>query len=218
VVTRPELKLSAASTVPTSGVPVVVDWGLSSADGGLRNFELQYRIGDGDWRAVRLASATTSATRHVAPSGAEVRYRVRAIDRNGEASEWRSSTWMIPTAVSDTSPSVKWTGRWASLSYSQYLGRRAHWTKARSAYATFTFRGTSVAWVGPIGPTRGQARIILDGRLVATVDTRALTFRARDVIWAANLDDRAHTLRIQVLGTSGRPTVAVDGLYVLAER
>lgn len=218
VVTRPELKLSASSSVPTSGVPVVVDWGLSSADGGLRNFELQYRIGDGDWRPVHLASVTTSATRHVAPSGAEVRYRVRAIDRNGEPSEWRSSTWMTPTSVSDTSKAVHWTGKWASVRYSQYLGRRAHWTKARSAYATFSFRGTSVAWVGPIGPTRGKARIILDGRLVATVDTHASTFRARDVIWATNLRDGAHTLRIQVLGTSGRPTVAVDGLYVLAER
>lgn len=218
VVTRPVLKLSAASAVPTSGVPVVVDWDLSSADAGLRAFELQYRIGEGDWRPVRLTSATTSATRHVAPSGAEVRYRVRAIDRDGEAGEWRSSTWMIPTAVSDTSRSVHWTGKWASVSYSQYLGRRAHWTKARSAYATYSFRGTSVAWVGPVGPTRGKARIILDGRLVATVDTRAATFRARDVIWAANVADGAHTLRVQVLGTSGRPTVAVDGLYVLAER
>jgi hypothetical protein len=217
-VTRPALKLSAASTVPTSGVPVVVDWGLSSADAGLRSFELQYRVGDGDWRPVRLTSATTSATRHVAPSGAEVRYRVRAIDRNGEASEWRSSSWVIPSAVADTSRGIRWTGKWGSTTYAQYLGRRAHWTKTRSAYATFSFRGTSVAWVGPIGPTRGKARIILDGRLVATVDTHASTFRARDVIWAANLADGAHTLRIQVLGTSGRPTVAVDGLYVLAER
>lgn len=218
VVTRPELKLSAASTVPTSGVPVVVDWGLTSADAGLRNFELQYRVGDGDWRAVQLASATTSATRHVAPAGAEVRYRVRAIDRDGQASDWRSSSWMIPSAVSDTSPTVRWTGRWGSTSYNQYLGRRAHWTKARSAYATFSFRGSSVAWVGPIGPTRGKARIILDGKLVATVDTHAPTFRARDVIWAANIADGAHTLRVQVLGTIGRPTVAVDGLYVVAER
>jgi len=212
------IKLSAASTVSTSGVPVVVDWGLTSADAGLQAFQLQYRIGDGDWTPVRLASATTSATRHVAPSGAEIRYRVRAIDRNGEASDWRSSAWMIPSAVSDGSRAVHWTGTWGSVSHTQYLGRRAHWTKTRSAYATFAFRGTSVAWVGPIGPTRGKARIILDGRLVATVDTHALTFRARDVIWAANVPDGAHTLRIQVLGTTGRPTVAVDGLYVLSER
>jgi hypothetical protein len=210
------IKLSAASTVPSSGVPVVVDWGLTSAPAGLRTFQLEYRVGTRDWAGVRLASPTTSATRHVVPSGAEVRYRVRAIDRNGEAGDWRSSIWTVPSAVSDASRAVRWKGPWASVGYSQYLGRRAHWTKARSAYAAFAFRGTSVAWAGPIGPTRGKARIILDGRLVATVDMYARTFRARDVVWAANVRDGAHTLRIQVLGTSGRPTVAVDGLYVLA--
>jgi hypothetical protein len=215
-VTRPVIKLSAASTVPSSGVPVVVDWGLTSAPAGLRTFQLEYRVGTRDWAGVRLASPTTSATRHVVPSGAEVRYRVRAIDRNGEAGDWRSSIWTVPSAVSDASRAVRWKGPWASVGYSQYLGRRAHWTKARSAYAAFAFRGTSVAWAGPIGPTRGKARIILDGRLVATVDMYARTFRARDVVWAANVRDGAHTLRIQVLGTSGRPTVAVDGLYVLA--
>ena len=74
-----------------------------------------------------------------------------------------------------------------------------------------------MAWAGPVGPTLGKARIILDGRLVATVDTYRSVFRARDIIWAATMADGRHTLRIQVLGTAGRPTVAVDGLYVLRE-
>ena len=194
----------------------MVDWGLSSAEAGLQTFQLQYRVGDGDWTGVRLASATTSATRHVVRSGAEVRYRVRGIDRNGDAGEWRTSTWTVASAVSDGSRVVRWNGTWGTVSLSQYLGRRAHWTKARSATATYSFRGTSVAWAGPTGPTRGKARVILDGRLVATVDMYSRTFRARDVVWAANVADGAHTLRIQVLGTRGRPTVAVDGLYVLA--
>jgi hypothetical protein len=214
-VSRPVVLLSASSNVPTSGVPVVVDWGLQSAEAGLRTYQVQYRIDDGDWTPLRLASATSSVARQVVPSGHEVRYRVRGIDRNGEAGDWRSSSQMVASALSDSARAIRWSGRWSSVRYSAYLGQRAHWTKARSAYASFAFQGASVAWAGPVGPTRGKARIILDGRLVATVDTYRSVFKARDVIWARTVADGRHTLRIQVLGTSGRPTVAVDGLYVL---
>ena len=217
VVSRPVVLLSASSVVPSSGVPVVVDWGSGVRRSGLRAYQLQYRIDDGDWRPMRLASPTSSVARHVVPSGHELRYRVRGIDRNGEAGEWRSSSRMVPSALSDSASAIRWNGTWAYVNYASYLGRRAHWTKARSAYATFTFQGASVAWAGPVGPTRGKARIILDGRLVATVDTYRSVFRARDIIWAATMADGRHTLRIQVLGTAGRPTVAVDGLYVLRE-
>ena len=218
VVSQPVVLLSASSDVPTVGVPVVVDWGLRSADAGLKSYQLEYRIGSGDWVRLALASPTSSVARHVLPSAREVRYRVRGVDRNGEAGEWRSSAWMIPTALSDSSSAIRYSGTWAFVKYASYLNQRAHWTKARSASATYTFDGASVAWAGPVGPTRGKARIIVDGRLVATVDTYRATFKAREVLWAATLKDGRHTLRIQVLGTAGRPTVAVDGLYVLRQR
>ena len=214
-VSRPVVVLSASSDVPTAGVPVVVDWGLQSADAGLQSYQLEYRVGSGDWVRLPLASPTSSVARHVLPSAHDVRYRVRAVDRNGTAGDWRSSDWTIPTALSDSSTAIRYSGTWSFVNYSGYLNRRAHWTKARSASATYTFDGASVAWAGPVGPTRGKARVILDGRLVATVDTYRATFKARDVLWAAALKDGRHTLRIQVLGTAGRPTVAVDGLYVL---
>jgi hypothetical protein len=144
-----------------------------------------------------------------------VRYRVRAVDLNGEAGDWRSSDWTIPSALSDSSSAIRYSGTWSFVNYSSYLNRRAHWTKTRSASATYTFDGASVAWAGPVGPTRGKARVIVDGRLVATVDTYRAVFDAREIIWAGALEDGRHTVTIQVLGTAGRPTVAVDGLYVL---
>jgi hypothetical protein len=198
-----------------AGVPVVVDWGLQSADAGLESYQLEYRIGTGNWVPIPLAFPTASVARHVLPSAHDVRYRVRAVDRDGTAGEWRSSDWTIPTALSDSSTAIAYSGTWSFVNSSGYLNGRAHWTKTRSATATYTFDGASVAWVGPVGPTRGKARVIVDGRLVATVDTYRATFKAREVIWAAALKDGRHWLRIQVLGTAGRPTVAVDGIYVL---
>ena len=144
-----------------------------------------------------------------------MRYRVRAVDRNGQAGDWRSSDWTIRDGVVglvDRDPLQRDVVVRELFDVSQPPGAL---DETRSASATYTFDGASVAWAGPVGPTRGQARVIVDGRLVATVDTYRATFKARDVIWAAALTDGQHTLRIQVLGTAGRPTVAVDGMYVL---
>ena len=108
MVSRPVVLLSASSVVPSSGVPVVVDWGLGSAEADSA-YQLQYRIDDGDWRPMRLASPTSSVARHVVPSGHELRYRVRGIDRNGEAGEWRSSSRMVPSASFDSASAIRGT-------------------------------------------------------------------------------------------------------------
>jgi len=214
-VSRPRVKLSATSAVPTVGVPVIVDWALTDTQAGLRNYQLQVRIGAGDWTTVGLASVTSSAARRTVPAGTAVRFRVRAIDRAGTVGDWVASDTFRASAVSDSSTAIRWSGSWAFASHKAYLGRRAHWSKARGAIATIGFSGSAVAWAGPVGPTRGKARVFIDGKLVATVDLRRSTFRARDIVFARNLPDGDHTLRVQVLGTSGRPTVAIDAFYVV---
>jgi hypothetical protein len=214
-VSRPVVKLSAASVVPSSGVPVLVDWGLVSTENGLRSFQLQRRLGDGSWQSVSLPSATSSYARRTVPTGATVRYRVRAIDRAGTVGDWVTSAAFRTTALSDSSSAIHWSGSWSFARHASYLGGRVHSTTSRGSTATITFTGSAIAWAGPVGPTRGKARVYLDGNLVATVDTYRSSFAARDIVFARNLSSGTHTLRIQTLGTSGRPTVGVDELYVI---
>jgi hypothetical protein len=218
VATRPTIRLSSASSVPSTGVPVLVDWGLASTDAGLARYELQRRVGDGAWISLGLASATTSASSRTVPSGAAVRFRVRAVDTNGTVGSWATSSTFQATAVSDSSAAIHWSTGWSYASYASYLGRRVHSTSSSGATATITFRGSAFAWAGPVGPTRGKARIYIDGHYLATVDMYRSRFAARDLVIARNLGDGTHTLKIQALGTSGRPTVAIDELYLLDPR
>jgi hypothetical protein len=217
-VEKPVVLLSAASNVPSSGVPVLADWALDSSEAGLRRYQVQMRVAGGDWVSLGLASPTASSVRRTVPHGHEVRFRVRAIDRTGNVGDWRSSDWFVATAVSDASKAIRWNGTWSFASHASYLGRRVHWTKTSAASATLTFQGHAVAWAAPVGPTRGKARVYIDGRYVATVDLYSRTFKPRDIVFARNLGEGRHTLRIRAAGTSGRPTVALDGLYVLRER
>lgn len=72
--------------------------------------------------------------------------------------------------------------------------------------------GVPVAWVAPVGPTRHQAKVYLDGAYVTTLNLYRSSFLPRRIVFARNLADGAHSLVIKAQGTSGHPTVALDGL------
>jgi hypothetical protein len=73
-----------------------------------------------------------------------------------------------------------------------------------------------VSWVGPMGPTRGRARIYVDGTLVGIVDLRASGFSARRTLFSKSWSTSgAHTLTIRVAAASARPVVAIDELRVV---
>ncbi len=116
------------------------------------------------------------------------------------------------TRVGETSTAIDYRSTWASARYAAYSGRQVKYSTRTGASATITFNGNGIAWVGPVGPTRGTARVYIDGKAVANVDLRKSTFVARKVLFARALTDGPHTLRI-VVTSSGRP-VAIDNFIV----
>jgi hypothetical protein len=132
---------------------------------------------------------------------------------SGQVHRVRHSDYVLTAA--EKSASIAYAGSWRSATHAGYAGDAVRYATAAGATATFTFTGTKVVWYGPVGPTRGQARILIDGTAVKTVDLRAGSFTAHRAIfsksWAAS---GKHTLVIEVAGTAGRPYVAIDELAV----
>jgi hypothetical protein len=122
---------------------------------------------------------------------------------------WRSTSYV--TVAQESSPRIGYRGAWVTASSKSYLGGQAKSTNAAGAKATFRFKGDGIAWVGPIGPTRGKAKVYIDGTLVATVDTYAASFSPARVLfkrtWATV---RVRQVTIVASGTAGHPTVALD--------
>jgi hypothetical protein len=114
--------------------------------------------------------------------------------------------------IGETSAAIAYASTWASASYAAYSGGRVKYSTRMGASATLTFTGNGVAWIGPVGPTRGTARVYIDGKAVATVDLRRSTFQARKTLFSRSLAAGNHTLRI-VVTSSGRP-VAIDNFIV----
>jgi hypothetical protein len=115
----------------------------------------------------------------------------------------------------DTNGAIKWSGYWSTAQYYAYAGDSVRYATTRGASATLSFRGSAVTWIGPVGPTRGLARVYIDGQYLRTVDLRSSGFIARRAVFTTSWSKAGeHTLRIVVMGTSGRPYVAIDEIRV----
>jgi hypothetical protein len=116
---------------------------------------------------------------------------------------------------SENSSRITYGGRWTRAEHASYRGDTVRQAKRKNQVATFRFTGRQVAWNGPKGPTRGEARVYVDGRYVKTVDLYARRFDPRDRIFTKSFGrSGAHRLTIKVMGTPGHPVVAIDEFLV----
>ena len=71
---------------------------------------------------------------------------------------------------SETSSKITYSARGARRAIRAYAGDAAKYSTKAGATASFAFSGKKVIWYGPVGPTRGKARILIDGTYVKTVN------------------------------------------------
>lgn len=117
---------------------------------------------------------------------------------------------------SERSARVTYRGTWRSASYPSYTGGAVKYATQAGASATFEFRGSRVIWFGPVGKTRGRARIYIDGQYLKTVNLYATRFVARKAVFSKGWSGSArHMLKIKVVGTAGHPLVAIDQFVVV---
>ena len=116
---------------------------------------------------------------------------------------------------SERSSLIRYTGRWSRAEHAGYRGHAVRQAKHKGQKATFRFVGSQVAWNAPKGPTRGKAKVYIDGLYVKTVNLYAPRFDARSRIYTkAFAQSGAHAITIKVVGTKGRPVVAIDEFLV----
>ncbi|GAB2755847.1 hypothetical protein GCM10027072_62420 [Streptomyces bullii] len=201
--TKPGLALRTG-TVNTAAVPVKLSW-KATDNAALKEVRLTAP-------AAATYGPTTTSAQHTAKSGTATTWAMTAYDRAGNTGS--ASVSRTPVILQETS-AVK-AGAWTSKSSSSYLGGKSYSSSSKNASLTWTFTGRSVAWVVSRASTSGQAHVYVDGTKTATVDLRSASTKYRDAIWTKTWSTSAkHTVKIVVVGTSGRPAITTDGIVYL---
>jgi hypothetical protein len=216
VVAVPTLTPRTRTTFETTSFAGRAGWAGTDATSGIARYEASWRVDDGSWSApVSLTAARRYLDRTIR-AGHTYDLRVRARDVAGNTGSWRTASDFRASVIQDTSSLLERTGTWkTSVSTSWSRGSAASAT-ASGATITRSFTGRSVAWVGAVGPTRGSARVLIDGVAVATVNLHAATLAHRRIVYAKTWPAAGtHTISIVVSGTAGHPRVDVDALVII---
>ncbi|MEU1125092.1 N-acetylmuramoyl-L-alanine amidase [Streptomyces sp. NPDC005899] len=201
--TKPNLSLRTG-TVSTSAVPLTLKWKATDAV-QLRDVRLTAPV------AKTYGPTTTSASHTAKPAVANT-WKMTAYDRAGNGAA--ASVAGTPVILQETSATKR--GSWTTKSSSSYLGGKSLSSSTKGASLTWTFTGRSAAWVVSRASTSGQAQVYVDGVKAATVDLKSSTTKYRQAIWTKSWSASAkHTVKVVVVGTSGRPALTTDGLVYL---
>lgn len=197
-----------------SGVPARIQW----SDIAVANaYQVQLQRDGGSWTTLRLRSSTSLSVDVTLSIGHTYRARLRLHTAPSTWSAWATSAAVQPRRYQEESSLVAYgSGRWRRVSVSSASGGHVRYATARGATATFRFTGRSVAWVAPVGPSRGSARVYVDGVYRATISLHRSSTTSRRIVfrtsWSAS---GSHTLLIRVLGTAGHPRIDVDAFAII---
>jgi hypothetical protein len=167
----------------------------------------------GSWRRVSYWWLTGSS-RTTAWSMAATNYVARVMAFFGGPERGEVARSAI-TRYSERSWTIDYSGSWRSAQHGGYAGGGVRYATGAGATATITFSGSRIAWYGPVGPTRGKARISIDGVAVKVVNLKRSSFDPTTALYSVSWKTAGpHTLEIKVLATKGHRPVAIDELVV----
>jgi GH25 family lysozyme M1 (1,4-beta-N-acetylmuramidase) len=205
----------ATGQLGSTTAPVRISWSASDPS-GIASYRVHRQVNGGSWSTVSLSSATSTSVTQTLTRGATYRYRMSATDRQGNATAWTYGPPFKTILAQQSNSAVSYGGTWRTVVTTVASGGSLKYATAAGASATYSFSGSSAAWVAYRGPSRGSARIYLDGVYHSTISLYASTNTAKRIVFAARwASPGSHTIKVVVVGTAGHPRVDVDGFVRL---
>jgi subtilisin len=198
----PKVDALPRSSLGATTMRVRVSWAAatdpSSPIGG---YEIQASVDGGLWSGT---TALGPAVRTLAPGqviGHSYQYRLRARDTVGNWSPWVVSAPVRSGLVQNNSAAVRYVGVWRRLAYSAASGGSVSYATAGGASARTSFVGRAIAVVGPTGPTRGAARVYVDGIYRGLISFRSSTNKSRVILYSTTLPSSSpHSILVRLVG------------------
>jgi hypothetical protein len=206
-----------ATDLSGSSLRLHATWTGSDAGGaGIDRYQLQSSTNGGATWTTVSSTLPTPVANVLAASTGTVRYRVRAVDKAGNVGAWLTGPNSSARLVQNTSTAVTFGSAWSTASSSTYSGGSVRYATAAGKAVSYRFTGRSIAFVTTRASTRGQVKIYIDGVYQATPNLNGTTIY-RYVAWQRTWTTSAtRTIRLVVVGTSGRPRVDLDAFAVVS--
>jgi hypothetical protein len=214
----PRVAFALNGQVNGTGVPLNVSWPKSTPDGApLARYELEKSLDQGAWTPVSLSSALTrSLTVRVKP-WKHIQFRIRAVDTANASGEWAVSGPRWLSVAQENDAKVGLASGWQTVSDSKAYGKARAVTWTAGASAAFSFIGRQVAWVAPVGPTRGTATVNSSLGSASVKLTKSSGSAQRIVYRAIWPDNATHEMSITSALSNSNKAVDVDAFLVLSD-
>ena len=214
-----------------TGANVAFTWSAKSTAGPVVRYDIYDETFSGTFydRSVTVPGISAWVDNYIddcgGGSGKQYGWLIVARDRAGHSVQASVEAYLYVTRFDNTGAegaqgTWTYTGRWGVSTCLCADGYRQTYTTAAGASATFAVTakaGERLALMMAEGPGRGSARILLDGRITATINTYASTNSNRVITWSTGaLKAGPHLVTIVNLATPGHPRVDVNA--ALTER
>ena len=220
-------KLTVASPIQNSTIPVTLNWSASSSS-GITSYQLQQSTNGGAFvdASVQPTGTATSAT-VTPPMGTLLAYQfqVRACSNPTTCSAFAVGPKFRLVPVDDNIvANIAFRGGWTVAPVPGAYGGSVHFATKPGANATLNSLTWTVvgngAWVSTLGPDRGKATVTVDGGPPTIIDLYAPTQQPAQVVWTlGNLGPGTHTVVVTVQGAQNPAStgsrVDVDAFVVI---
>jgi beta-glucosidase-like glycosyl hydrolase len=212
--TTPDSRLYFPSTLGTTSAPARTSWSATDAC-GISGYGVDRQSNGGAYTVQALATPRSSSIAQSLGVGSTYRYAAKATDGAGNT-RWAAGATIEPVLTQQTSTGIGYTGTWATGTSSSYSGGTTRYATVAGAKATYPFSGSSVAWVTATGPTRGSAKVYIDGIYKGTINLYSSTVVVRRIPFAYSWTaSGSHRITIVAVGTTGHPRVDLDAFVRL---
>jgi hypothetical protein len=213
-VSAPAATLRSGSQLAGSALPVHLAW--TGADNAkLVSYSLARSVNGGPWTTLN-GSLPSPAYDLALAKGSVYRFRVQAVDVDGNVSATVAGPTFGAALTQQTSSAIRYGKSWTTSKSIAFSSGSVKYHKTKGASASYTVSGRSIAFVTTKGPKRGKAKIYINGSYVTTIDLWAASNTYRVVAYQKTWSSKAtRTIKVVVSGTSGRPRVDLDAFAVL---
>jgi len=199
-----------------SSLSTTMTWPPATDDhSGVSSYVVRRRVGSGAWSII-ASSLTTRSFKVAVPFNTATQFGISGRDGVGNVGPQAVSPTVTAVLLQDGTSLAKYAGSWSLVSSSSVSNGKLHASTRTGASVEFKTTARAISIVGRKGPNNGKAKIYVDGAYVQTIDLYRSSTQSKVVVynksWSTN---GLHSVKLVVVGTSGRPKVEVDAFPIL---